>query len=563
MIRGRLLSGALLFITTAVADIPLSQSPSWSSVTSNDYSTGGGFWDIDTNGFIDFCVSNGNDMANNRNAIYFNQGGLLQITAGWRSADQNRFGHLYLGDADNDGLVDMAVAHLGPAGDGPPRVYRNIGGTLSGTPWWKAKDSSVHFDCCFGDVNNDGWLDLVIAAGDAYSSLAQPLRIYLNREGRLDTLASWSSANLVQVDAVRFVDLNNDGKLDLLADGKGRFYVYYQRGDSLERLPSWIDTVGGAIMGLRIAVGDYNGDGWLDAAVVHNGQMGTGNAIRIYRNQQGVLVKPAGTILQRRNRYSSCVAWADANNDGWLDLAAGGWWEPVVVYDNRAGTLDTIPGWSWNHGSGLVCETVLWGDVGNRYLTVTAETLSGDGIRKLFYFRHLPIQDFLRVEIEGVPVPRPHYCFDPLTGYISFRNPPPCGANNIVITYVRSCYPDLAVTNWEPSDHNYVFFNTTQTGSREHSGAVSNSESVLSTSIPSHFRKLLRFTVTVTGDARGWCALYTSSGELVGNTVRVLSPGRNVVTLDAEPLDLIFGIYFVKVFSKRGYTRSYKVLYVK
>ena len=121
--------------------------------------------------------------------------------------------------------MDMAVAYLGPSGDHQARVYRNTGGSLTTAPWWKSKDTTTFFDCCLGDVNLDGYLDLAIAAGDAYSSTSEPLKIYFNRSGVLDTLPDWQSSNRVLVDAVRFADLNNDGRLDLIADGKGFVYV--------------------------------------------------------------------------------------------------------------------------------------------------------------------------------------------------------------------------------------------------------------------------------------------------------------------------------------------------
>ena len=78
----RRIAALLLVIAMSLvpASIPLVNAPSWSS-NSNDYSTGGGFWDIDTNGYIDFCMSNGNDMALNQNAVYLNHNGILESTA--------------------------------------------------------------------------------------------------------------------------------------------------------------------------------------------------------------------------------------------------------------------------------------------------------------------------------------------------------------------------------------------------------------------------------------------------------------------------------------------------
>jgi len=540
------------------ASIPLVNAPSWSS-NSNDYSTGGGFWDIDTNGYIDFCMSNGNDMALNYNAVYFNDGGALENTASWRSADSGFFGHLYLGDIDNDGLMDMAAAYLGPVGihtDQRTRVYRNIGGALAAAPWWLSRDTSTHFDCCLGDVNLDGYLDLAIAAGDAYSSTAEPLRVYFNRAGVLDTLPGWQSSNLVLVDAVRFADLNNDGRLDLIANGKGRLYVYYQRGDTLERTPSWTDTTGNGRMGLRVAVGDYDQDGWIDVAAACNAQ--PGSSIRVYHNAAGTLAKPPAYVLQSRSNYSSCVAWGDVNNDGYLDLAAGGWWDPLNVYENHSGVLDTIPGWTWVN-SNLVAETVAWGDLRNRHLVAADETASGDGTRKLFRVTHIPFQGFSGIEVNSFPVPRSNYSFDPLTGYVSLRDAPPPGSDNVAFHYTYSRYPDLGVTNWDPSDHNYVFYNSTPSGIAGRNGGNPGFELRV---FPALFSDRLTFSAAIPSGTRASLQVFSASGRLVSTVASGLAAGIHCLTWSAGT-SLTRGAYFITLRCSNGTVLHRKAIRIR
>jgi len=541
----------------ASAAIPLATSPSWSSI-SNDYSTGGGFADIDTNGYIDFCTSNGNDMAQNTNTVYFNHNGVLEGSASWRSSDSGYFGHLYLGDVDNDSLIDMAVAYLGPGGDHRARIYRNIGGKLSANPWWESRDTGTSFDCCLGDVNNDGYLDLVVSAGNAYTpSVPEPLKIYFNHAGVMDTLPGWQSDNLVLTEAVRFADLNNDGKLDLIAAGNGILYVYYQHGDSLERTPSWVDTVGSGLMGVRLAVADYDNDGWLDLAAAFNGQLGGNNCIRIYHNHQGVLEKPPAFILQRHRQYSSCIAWADANGDLYRELAAGGWWEPVVVYENHAGVLDTIPDWSWSPADStkLVCESVMWGDLRNAHLASVDEAYSGDGTQKLFRLDHVPLQGFSGVDVNSVHVPRSDYCVDLLTGYVSMKNAPPNGDGNVVFHYVFSEYPDLGVVNWEPTGYNHVFFNTTGVAVAEQrqpqrpprltaSGSFLHGNVVLSASVPDGTRAGLK--------------VFSTNGRLVGMIAGNLGPGNH--SLNWAGSHLTPGAYFIRLSCGNGLSSCCKIL---
>jgi hypothetical protein len=544
--------------------IPLVNTPSWSS-NSNDYSTGSGFWDIDTNGYVDFCMSNGNDMAYNYNAVYLNHEGTLEDSASWRSADSGAFGHLYLGDVDNDGLMDMAVAYLGhtTGDDRRPEIYRNAGGALGLLPYWHASDTTTHFDCCLGDVNLDGYLDLAIAAGDAYSGTAEPLKIYLNHAGVFDTLPDWQSANRVTVDAVRFADLDNDGRLDLVANGGNKLYVYYQVGDTLQRNPAWVDTISTAqVIGARLAIGDYDNDGWPDVACVCNGQMSSANnSIRVYHNDLGALDKPPLWILQRNDNYSSCVAWGDVNNDGFQDLAAGGWWEPVVVYENHNGILDTVPDWSWQpaNPNNLVCENVLWGDVGNRYLIPTDESASGTGARKLFQLHHIPIQSFSGIDVTGVPVPRSGYSFDPLTGYVTLASAPPNGTDNVVFHYIYSAYPDLGLTNWEPSDHNYVFYNSTPPLGIGRGADPARARLAISSRFGSSD---LRLSVSLPDHVTGTVAVFSVTGRLVATIAKGLGSGEHNLNWSSGN-SLTKGVYFIRLSCSDGTVLSRKTIRIR
>lgn len=450
---------SLCVVSFSFAEIPLSSTPSWSS-TDDDYSTGGALYDVTNDGWIDYCTGNGNDMASNTNAIYVNHNGTLENIASWRSFESGYFSHIYVGDVDNDGMADMAVSFLGwdVGNQGPTSIYRNNGVGLDQTAWWTSSDMYNSFDCAFGDVDLDGDLDLAVAAGDVYNGIESPTRVYRNNNGVFEATPYWTSADSTPCDACRWVDLDNDGYLDLVVGYRHKIAVFMNLNGTLEDSASWSTSEPGWI--LRIAVGDYNNDGYKDIAVACNGQMVPDDSrIEVYRNESGVLQSPPEYVMLTATNYCSCVEWGDVNNDSWLDLAAGGWWEPVVVFENSGGIIDPIPAWSWNGGSNLVCETVMWGDVGKRFLSTFSDYKSGDGVRKLFYFDYHPIQSFQEVWVNDMLVSLSDYAYDPLTGWISFKDAPPSGSNNIEIVYAYSQYPDLGVTNWYSS--NYLFSNTT------------------------------------------------------------------------------------------------------
>ena len=490
---------AALIPLPTLAAIPLPGAPSWTS-NDNDYSTGGAFADINDDGWIDFLTSNGNDMNTNFNGVYLNSLGTLGVNAAWRSLDAGYFGHCYAGDVNNDGLPDLAVAYLGfhDSGDHLARVYRNTGSDLETTPSWKAVDRHSSFDCCLGDFDLDGDLDLAISAGDAYAPIEyDPARIYRNNGTTFDTLPCWSARDTNPSDAVRFCDIDNDGDLDLFVgqvvpgSGGGKVVMYRNADGTLDTVPTWTGQQGIGWV-LRLAFGDYDADGFLDMAVASNNQQGEPNSIKVFHNDDGTLDTIAAFTMLRADRYSSCVAWADLNGDEYPDLAAGGWWEPAVVFENQAGVLDTTPTWSWSDPSYLVCEAIVFGDVTNGHLASVTEAHDGDGQRKLFNLHRRPIQFLDSVCVDSVRVPVAGFCSDPLMGWVSFASAPPSGTGNVVFFYRYSMAPDLAVTNWDASHGNYLFLNTTPVGIATHREEPKTSRL---TAWPNPFRTTVRLLV--------------------------------------------------------------------
>ncbi len=452
----------ILLIFSIIFYIPLPNSPSWISID-QDYSTGGGFWDIDNNSYIDFVTSNGNDMALNRNGIYFNYNGELERSCSWRSNDSGYFGHLYLGDVNNDGNFDLAVSYLGYGTiSGKARIYLNNGRTLDPLPYWQTKENLHSFDLCLGDYDLDGDLDLAVACGDVYNNIKEPARIYQNNNGIFDTLPIWVSLDSSPSDAIRFLDINQDGYLDLVVGHRRKINIYISNNGSLPEIPTISFRVVGWV--LRIAIGDYNNDGYYDLAVACNGQLsGDRSRILVYKNNLGNLDTIPEYTLLTNTRYSSVVAFGDLNGDGYLELACGGWWESATVFENHQGSYSQTPEWFYNWGNNLVCENMMFGSVRNNHLVDTSEIKIGDGERKLFNIKKIPIQKVNSVYLNGRRLNWQEFCFDYLTGYFSFSFTPQIG-ETIIINYTYSPFCDLGITNWDPPQGNLLFLNTTGSG---------------------------------------------------------------------------------------------------
>ena len=135
-------------------------------------------------------------MAPNR--VYYSHSGSLEETASWFSSNTEYTGHCSVGDIDDDGYPDFAVADFigydGFSTGNRSHVYMNNGGILSTTPDWTTDDSIYTFSCAFGDADGDGDLDLAFATGESYNGILQNNLIYYNVDGVWQTSPGWQSA---------------------------------------------------------------------------------------------------------------------------------------------------------------------------------------------------------------------------------------------------------------------------------------------------------------------------------------------------------------------------------
>ncbi|MGB7063482.1 MAG: FG-GAP-like repeat-containing protein [Candidatus Zixiibacteriota bacterium] len=438
---------------TGSAQIPLQMSPYWHSMETGGYSTGANWGDIDKNGFLDWAISRGNDMALAPNYVYFNYGGTLQNFHTWASTNAQYSGHSALGDVDQDGYLDWAVSNYISQGwrASTVQLYMNLGGALETSPSWESTDSMHSFACAFGDADGDGDLDLAVACGEAYNTIREHQRIYYNIGGTLETTPSWTSIDSTPCYDVEWGDVDNDGDLDLaFISAIGPLFVYYNYGDSIERAASW--NSGYNYNGNTLNWGDLDNDGYLDLAVANNNQLGPPGFFEVYHNVNGTL-DPSPIWRSNTQGYGSSVSWCDVDNDGDKDLAAGRWWGYSVIYENTGGDLTNSPTWSSTNTE--VVEEMVWADIdGDGVLNVVGEVHAGDGIKKVFYLNHYPAHSLERVIVDGDTLELTEYCYNLASGWISVAAAP---VSEIIVDYHYSHKPDLGVSNWGGA--NFIFRN--------------------------------------------------------------------------------------------------------
>lgn len=230
-------------ISYGSAQVPIDPDPFWQSGEDGVYSTGMIWRDCNNDGYVDVFFSNGNDMALAQNAIYISQYGLLPIFASWYSANHEYSGHCAVGDIDDDGLPDFAVAnYLGSGGFSTPglsNVYLNSAGMPNTSPDWYTGDSIYSFSCALGDIDGDGDLDLAFATGEGYTAQKERDLVFFNINGALQTIPDWRSAIFTEAMDVTWGDVDNDGYLDLAFCYDDRApSVYYNGSGITETTPS-------------------------------------------------------------------------------------------------------------------------------------------------------------------------------------------------------------------------------------------------------------------------------------------------------------------------------------
>lgn len=297
-----------------VSFVPQQASDPSQVVADNGLTQGGGacILDINGNGKKDIIV-----LGNGENALR-----AYRVENGAMTEIPTRQAGLFVkgqgvscavGDYDNDGLPDLAVALSDRIA-----LFHNLGhGKFVDVTAAVGLRSLNHpAGLTFVDFDHDGDLDLFVT-GAASAPGGGPSVLWRNNGN--STFTEWTgppglAGNKATV-AAAISDINNDRAIDLVVTGANSSPTLFenQREGAFKQLALYTETMsptrGAAIL-------DFNKDGWMDVAVTHTGAPG----ISLWRNIPGKsFERVALPITDAR------AAWGltpiDFDNDGWIDLA--------------------------------------------------------------------------------------------------------------------------------------------------------------------------------------------------------------------------------------------------
>ncbi len=224
-----------------------------------------------------------------------------------------------IGDVNKDGWPDIIVTsdcQVITCVTGSIRLLLNNGdGTFTLTP--TAISSSQGGPLAIGDLNHDGNLDLVADVGVLLG----------NGDGTFNLPGSVPGTGVSYIPggtiSIALADVNNDGYLDVVVADQTSVKVQIGYGDGTLQPP--ISYKPGGARPLSVAVADFNGDGKPDIAVANECSSVT-NGVCANEGSLGVLAGNGDGTFQAPVKYLSAgyfatsVAVADANQDTKPDI---------------------------------------------------------------------------------------------------------------------------------------------------------------------------------------------------------------------------------------------------
>lgn len=307
------------------------------------------------------------------------------------------------GDVNADGFADTIVSSAGTTSsggdDGSVSIYLGSAQGLSTTLAWSSSNGYVGVSA--GDINGDGYSDVLLGRPNFSNGQTNEgaAYLYLGSSSGVTTTVAWQAESNGLYDYYGFSvasagDVNRDGFADVLVGAygthvsignEGRVYGYLGSASGLSSSAAWVrdGTASGLQFGYGVAsAGDSNGDGYSDVSISaypQNQWVDSGSYVYL-GSSAGLATSAAWT--RRSSNFSPYFYYldggtaGDVNGDGYSDLLVSGHdynysAYRAYVYHGSATGLSTTHAWSRTGSS----EIGLAGDVnGDGYADISVDT---------------------------------------------------------------------------------------------------------------------------------------------------------------------------------------------
>jgi len=220
-------------------------------------------------------------------------------------------------DADNDGDLDVFITGE-PTTSNSSDLYFNNGLGIFALATGNNFETMMAGNNDVGDADGDGDIDIIVT-GQNITGLPVT-KLYLNNGSGVFTAQANSIFTNLKWGTVRFIDMENDGDLDLIncgqnSSGQTTTILYTNNGNGTFSINN-----SSAIDGARdsdIAIGDIDGDGDKDFLIC--GTSGSGIMTKLYLNSgAGIFEELTGTSFAPV--FVGAIKLADFDNDSDLDV---------------------------------------------------------------------------------------------------------------------------------------------------------------------------------------------------------------------------------------------------
>jgi hypothetical protein len=318
--------------------VMFSSRPLWTSGSAHCGGDGNArLLDVDLDGDLDLVTSAPNPR---RWVLFKNVNGRLASEPFWNSKETTDCDHISVLDFDQDGLTDLAGTH-----ESHCALYFNDKGKgnvrFGDLPDW---ETGIYIDANeinFGDFDNDGDLDMLMAAGLPFLGIA----LFENTDGVPSRKVSQRIGIREYSESSIFADFDSDGDLDIIATypRKGTVVIYDNVGGVFDK-STLVYSDQKTPHCQRVYCLDIDKDGVREIFCAKGPWGPPGASVALARQPNSKMMKVIWRSAADTGFHG--FDFRDVDNDGDLDMAAADWrGRSVSIFLQEEGVFSSTPVW--------------------------------------------------------------------------------------------------------------------------------------------------------------------------------------------------------------------------